>query len=112
MWGHVGRRYLLRSRGCDRQRWEYTATKGENTESGTVQVRRYKMFKKEKEVGSVDPQGGTGLGDRTVLTFTDFGQFNGTAILEKTHLKPPIWKGTLRSNDGSQWQFTAKLLEK
>jgi hypothetical protein len=92
--------------------WTYTAQSGKRTESGTFRVRNFEVFKNGKKVGHIDPKGGHGLGDKTVLILTDFAPINGRVLLEKTHAKPPVWLGTLNAKDGRKWQFKAKLATK
>jgi hypothetical protein len=92
--------------------WTYTAESGKQTESGTFRVRHHEVFKNGKKVGHVDPQGGHGLGDKTMLVLTDFGPISGGVLLEKTHAKPPVWVGTLKAKDGRKWLFRAKLATK
>jgi hypothetical protein len=91
--------------------WSYVATKGDKEESGTFRVSNLQVFKEQKKVGHIDPAGGHKLGDSTVLILTDFGKLNGKATLEKSHKKPPVWAGTLKTEDG-EWSFKAKLVEK
>jgi hypothetical protein len=92
--------------------WHYTAKNGSEEKSGKFRVRNYKIFKDEKEVGRVNPVGGHGLGDKTILVLTDFGKLSGTAVLEKTHSKPAVWRGTLKAKDGTNWTFKVKLVTK
>lgn len=92
--------------------WSYSATKGESVESGTFRVSNLEVFKSEKKVGHIEPEGGKGLGDKTVLILTDFGDLSGTVVLEKVHMKPPAWAGTLKKDDGTEWHFKVKLIEK
>jgi hypothetical protein len=92
--------------------WKFTATSRNDQQSGTFRIRNHEIFKNEKKVGHVDPLGGTGLGDKVVLTLTDLGNLNGQVLLEKTHAKPPVWVGTLKTKDGTEWEFKAKLVTK
>ena len=89
--------------------WTYTAKSDDEEKSGTFRIRNHEVFKDEKKVGHVDPQGGAGLGDKVVLILTDFGKLNGKVLLEKTKMHPPVWVGTLKAEDGTEWQFKAKL---
>ena len=68
-----------------------------------------KFSRMRRKSGHVDPQGGAGLGDKVVLILTDFGKLNGKVLLEKTKMHPPVWVGTLRAEDGTEWHFKAKL---
>lgn len=92
--------------------WSYVATSGSKSESGTFQVLSLQIYQDKKKVGHVDPKGGAKLGDTTTLILTDFGKMNGTAELTKSHKKPPVWAGTLKATDGTEWHFKAKLVEK
>ena len=92
--------------------WSYVATSGDKEESGTFRVSSLQVFKDGKKVGHIDPKGGTKLGDSTTLILTDFGKLNGTAELVKSHKKPPVWAGTMKTKDGTEWHFRAKLVEK
>jgi hypothetical protein len=92
--------------------WAYTATQGDKEESGTFRVRSFQVFKGEEKVGHIDPKGGTSLGDQSTLILTNFGKINGTVELVKTQRKPPVWTGTLKKEDGTEWHFKVKLIEK
>jgi hypothetical protein len=89
--------------------WSYTAKSNEDKVSGTFRVCNHEVFKDGTKVGVVDPQGGHYLGDKTVLILTNFGRLNGKLLLEKTNMKPPVWVGTLKAKDGTEWHFKAKL---
>jgi hypothetical protein len=89
--------------------WSYTAKSGEEEVSGTFRIRNHEVFKDDRKVGTVVPHGGTGLGDKVDLILTNFGKINGKALLEKTDMKPPVWVGTLKTKDGTEWHFKAKL---
>jgi hypothetical protein len=92
--------------------WHYAVQSGSKTESGQFRVRKYDVFKGGKQVGHIDPKGGHGLGDKSVIVFTDFGALNGTVVLKKTGMKPPTWSGTLIAKDRSRWQLRVKLASK
>jgi hypothetical protein len=92
--------------------WSYVATSGTNEESGTIRVSNYVIYKGSKKIGHIDPEGGHKKGDTTVVIFDDLGKLSGKAVLEKSHKKPPVWKGTLKSEDGKEWDLKCKLVEK
>jgi hypothetical protein len=92
--------------------WSYVAKKGDKEVSGTFRVVNHEIFKDKKKVGRVEPQGGRKKGDTTVLTLTDFGgRLDGKAVLEKKHSNPAVWRGTLTTKNGDEWDFKAKVAD-
>jgi hypothetical protein len=79
--------------------WSYTLTKGDDTVTGQFRVYNREIFKGHKKVGKVDIEDD----DETKLSFTDWDEMNGKAVLRKTKRHPPGASGTLTKKDGSEW---------
>jgi hypothetical protein len=92
--------------------WRYTATKGNRTESGTFRVLHHEVFRGQKKIGHVVPEGGTALGDKTTLILDDFDDMSGTAVLTKIRKKPLTWAGKLQKEGGAEWKLSVVLAEK
>lgn len=84
-------------------RWQYTLKRGQNVERGTFRVRNLVVFKGPSQVGVVSPN--PKQPDESTLTITRLSDMNGVAAIRKTGRKPPVWRGTLKKTDGSEWNL-------
>jgi hypothetical protein len=91
--------------------WSFTAKKQGDSAAeemtGQFRVYNHVIYKAEKKVGEVKPNGPT----ETTFSITDFPKLNGSVTLRKVGQKPAIWKGTLDHSDGTKWAMTVTVKE-
>jgi hypothetical protein len=87
--------------------WEYTITREGQKESGTFRVYKKEIFLRDKVVGAVDVKDE----DETALFFTAMPELNGKAVLRKTRRHPTAAVGTLKKDDGTQWEMRVVVKE-
>ena len=87
--------------------WEYTITRDGKKESGTFRVYKKEIFQKDKVVGTVDVKDE----DETALYFTAMPELNGKAVLRKTRRHPTAAVGTLKKDDGTEWEMRVVVKE-
>jgi hypothetical protein len=84
--------------------WSYTITHGKEKESGKFRVYDGKIYKGDKVVGKYQVTGD----EKSTITFTDWPEMNGSVELTKTRRHPPRAKGTLKKDDGTEWEMHAE----
>jgi hypothetical protein len=84
-------------------RWHYTLKNGQKVERGTFRVLNLVVFKGPSQVGVVLPN--PKQPDQSTLTITRLSDMNGVAVIRKTGRKPPVWRGTLKKTDGTEWDL-------
>lgn len=87
--------------------WEYTITREGKKETGAFRVYKKEIFHKDKKVGTVDVKDE----DETTLYFTAIPELNGKAVLRKTRRNPPAAVGTLKKDDGTEWEMRVVVKE-
>lgn len=87
--------------------WEYTITREGKKESGAFRVYKKEIFQKDKVVGTVDVKDE----DETALYFTAVPELNGKALLRKTRRHPTAAAGTLKKDDGTEWEMRVVVKE-
>lgn len=83
--------------------WTYTLKKGDKEESGQFRIYKGEVFKGADKVGTYHVKDE----DETTITFTNWPEMNGTAVLRKTHKRPPGAAGVLHKKDGTDWEMKA-----
>lgn len=88
--------------------WEYKIERDGKTEHGTFRVFQYDIFKGAHKVGKVQPKNK----EESTLNFNGLNELAGTAIIRKVRRKPPVWKGTLKKADGTEWDIRIDVRDK
>ena len=73
-----------------------------------IRVYQKVIYKGDKKVGDVQPKDD----DETTLVFTNYAEFKGKAVLRKVKRMPPVWKGTLTKDDGTEWQMDVEVKDR
>lgn len=88
--------------------WAYTITRNGKEESGQFRCYQKELFKGKTKVGEVQPKDD----DQSTLIFTDFGELNGKITIRRVKRKPPVWKGTLKRENGRSWDIVIRVKDR
>lgn len=88
--------------------WHYELTHGSRKQGGQFRVQGTAIFNGDKRVGTIRPKSD----DETTLIFSGHRDFDGKAALRRVERRPPVWEGTLKKDDGTEWQMKVTIKDR